>query len=100
MGRATPATAEVAVATEGTIMRRHMGIVTLLMAVGVGIAAGLPWMLAAPEGSVPSLLKHGTWVVAVLVCGLMWLVVEYRRDRRRTLRNRLRQLRKIDWGGS
>jgi hypothetical protein len=81
-------------------MRRHMGIVMLLMAVGAGIAAGLPWMLASPEGSVRSLLRHGTWVVAVLVCGLMWLVVEYRRDRRRTLRNRLRQLRKIDWGGS
>jgi hypothetical protein len=81
-------------------MRRHMGIVTLLMAVVLGFTAGLAWMLTAPEGSVPPLLRHGTWVVAVLLCGLMWLVAEYRRDRRRALRNQLRHLRKIDWGGS
>jgi hypothetical protein len=81
-------------------MRHRMGIVTLLMVVGAGIAAGLAWMLADPEGSVPSLLRHGAWVVAVLVCGLMWLVVEYGRDRRRALRDRLRELRQIDSGGS
>jgi len=77
-----------------------MGIVTLLMAVGAGIAAGLAWMLADPEGSAPSLLRHGAWVVAVFVCGLLWLVVEYGRDRRRAFRNRRRQLRQIDRGGS
>ena len=81
-------------------MRHRMGIVTLFMAAGAGIAAGLVWMLADPQSSVPSLLRHGTWMVAVFVCGLIWLVVEYDRDRRRALRNRLRQLRKIDCGGS
>ncbi|MDO8479797.1 MAG: hypothetical protein Q7W02_27080 [Candidatus Rokubacteria bacterium] len=81
-------------------MGHRIGIVTLLMAVGAGIVVGLPWMLADPAGSVPSLLRHGAWVVAVLVCGLMWLAVEYGRDRRRALRDRRRQLRKIDWGGS
>jgi len=39
-------------------------------------------------------------VVAALVCGLMWLGVEYGRDRRRALRDQLRQLRGIDHGGS
>lgn len=81
-------------------MRHRMGIMTLLTAVGAGIAAGLAWMLADPEGSVPSLLRHGALGVAVLVCGLVWLAVEYARDRRRALRNRRRQLRQIDWGGS
>ena len=81
-------------------MRHRMGIVTLLTAVGAVIAAGLAWMLADPEGSMPSLLRHGAWVAAVLVGGLMWLVVEYGRDRRRALRNRRRQLRQIDRGGS
>jgi len=81
-------------------MGRRIGIVALLMVVGTGIIVGLPWMLADPASSEPSPLRHGTWVVARLVCSLMWLVVEYGRDRRRTLRDRLRQLRKIDWGGS
>lgn len=81
-------------------MGRRIGLVTLLLTVGGGIIAGLRWMLADPGGSVLSPWRHGTWVVAAVVCGLMWLVVEYDRDRRRTLRDRLRQLRKIDWGGS
>jgi hypothetical protein len=72
----------------------------LLMAVGAGIAVGLAWMLADPPGTLPSQLGHGVWVMAALVCGLMWLAVEYGRDRRRALRDRLRQLKKIDWGGS
>jgi hypothetical protein len=45
-------------------------------------------------------MRHGAWVVAVFVCGLLWLVVEYGRDRRRALRKQLRQLRQIDGGGS
>src|SRR5262245_13998191 len=45
-------------------MRYRMGTGTLLMAVGAGIAAGLVWMTAIPEDSVPSLLRHGTWVAA------------------------------------
>ena len=81
-------------------MRYRMGTGTLLMAVGAGIAAGLVWMIAIAEGSVPSLLRHDTWVAAVFVCGLIWLGVEYGRDRRRALRNRLRQLRRIDGSGS
>jgi hypothetical protein len=81
-------------------MRHRVGIVTLLVAAGAGIAVGLAWMFGNPEGSMPSLLRHGAWVVGVLVCGLMWLVVEYGRDRRRAFRDRLRQLRQIDWGGS
>ena len=36
--------------TEGTTMRRRMRIVTLLIAVGTGIAVGLAWMLATPRG--------------------------------------------------
>jgi hypothetical protein len=81
-------------------MKHRMGTVALVIAVGAGIAAGLVWILADPEGSVTSLERHGTWVVAVLVGGLMWLVVEYARDRRRALRTQRRQLRRIDWGGS
>jgi hypothetical protein len=81
-------------------MRRRIGIVTLLLVVGAGVIVGLRWMLADPAGREPSPLRHGTWVVAALVCGLIWLAVEYDRDRRRTLRDRLRQLKKIDGGGS
>jgi len=81
-------------------MRHRMGIMMPLMAVGGGIAVGLAWIIADPEGSGRSLLRHGASLVAVFVCGLMWLVVEYGRDRRRALRNRLRRLRQIDWGGS
>jgi hypothetical protein len=80
-------------------MGHRIGAVALFLVVGAGIAAGLVWMLADPK-SAPSLLRHGTWVAAVFVCGLLWLVLEYGRDRRRTLRNRLRQLRQIDSGGS
>jgi len=86
--------------TEDTDMRRRIGIVMLLMVVGAGIAVGLPWMLGDPIGSLPPPLRHGAWVVAALVCGLMWLGVEYGRDRRRALRDQLRQLRGIDHGGS
>jgi len=81
-------------------MGRRIGIVMLLMVVGAGIAAGLPWLLGDPVGSLPQPLRHGAWVVAALVCGVMWLVVEYSRDRRRALRDQRRQLRGIDHGGS
>lgn len=81
-------------------MGRRIGMVTLLMVVCAGIVVGLPWMLADGEGGLPSPLGHGAWVVAALVCGLMWLAVEYGRDRRRVLRDRLRHLRKVDQGGS
>ena len=82
-------------------MGRRIGIVTLLMVVGAGIGVGLAWMLADPDGSSVALLfRQGAWVVAALVCGLMWLAFEYGRDRRRTLRDRLRQLRKIDQEGA
>jgi hypothetical protein len=60
-------------------MRDRIGMVTLFMSVAIGITAGLAWMRADPEGRAPSLLRHGAWAVAVLVCGLMWLVVEYGR---------------------
>jgi hypothetical protein len=77
-----------------------LGILTLLMGVGAGIAAGLIWKFAEPAFSVPSLLRGGAWALAVLMCGLAWLLIEYGRDRRRALRIRLRQLRQIDGGGS
>jgi hypothetical protein len=57
---------------------------------------GFLWKLADPEFSV----RAGAWALAMLSCGLAWLVIEYGRDRRRALRNRLRQLRQIDGGGS
>jgi hypothetical protein len=81
-------------------MGRRIGIVTLLLAVGAGLGAALLWILADRAGSFPSPLREHAWVVAALACGLMWLVVEYGRDRRRMLRDRLRQLRKIDHGGT
>ena len=81
-------------------MGRRIGIVMLLMVVAAVIAGGLPWMLGDSVGSLLQPLRHGAWVVAALVCGLMWLVVEYGRDRRRAIRDQLRQLRGIDHGGS
>src|SRR5713226_4685847 len=85
--------------TEGTPMKHRTGIRMLLVGSGAGIAAGLIWKLAEPEFSVPSLLRGGAWALAVLSCGLAWLLIEYGRDRRRALRSRLRQLRQIDGGG-
>jgi hypothetical protein len=79
-------------------MGRRIGIVTLLMVLGAGIGVGLAWMLLDLDGSLPSLFRQGA--AAALVCGVMWLAVEYGRDRRRTLRDRLGELRKIDQGGS
>ncbi len=80
-------------------MKHRTGIRMLLVGSGAGIAAGLIWKLAEPEFSVPSLLRGGAWALAVLSCGLAWLLIEYGRDRRRALRSRLRQLRQIDGGG-
>jgi hypothetical protein len=82
--------------TEGTPMNHRMGIRMLFIGVGAGIAAGFLWKLADPEFSA----RAGAWALAVLSCGLAWLVIEYGRDRRRALRIRLRQLRQIDGGGS
>ena len=80
-------------------MKRRIGIVTLLLGVCAGIGVGLFWMPVDPSDRFPSPLREPAWAVAALACGLVWLVAEYGWDRRRTLRDGLRQLRKIDQEG-
>jgi hypothetical protein len=81
-------------------MRRRIGMVTLLLTVSAGIGAEMLWRFADRAGSFPSPLGEHAWVVAALAGGLVWLGIEYGRDRRRTFRDQLRQLRKTDQEGS
>ena|SRR5216683_1017470 len=54
--------------TEGTTMKHRLGILTLLMGVGAGIAAGLIWKFAEPAFSVPSLLRGRRLGVGKCLC--------------------------------
>ncbi|HTY78406.1 MAG TPA: hypothetical protein VMI34_11360 [Candidatus Bathyarchaeia archaeon] len=69
---------------------------TAALVVGVGVAIVGAWLLADPELALPALWATRILGLPLLVGGVVWMLAEYLRDRRRLLRSRLRQLRRID----